>query len=167
MSAQGDQQRGGRHEQEHQQTSKQGKVNALPDSRADPVQPAGPGVLSNKGGGIAGGHLGQTEQQPEPHHRRQGGGHLELVVPGQQDGVHEDLHGHEALAEDQRGGQGQQLTSAAWTCWCRLVRLRDLGKVQGAVFRRGAGQVGEVHPFQWYLLLVIRKSSVVDLRITI
>src|SRR5581483_10051601 len=43
----------------------------------------------------------------------QRGGHLERVVAREQDRVHEHLDGHEALAEDEGGGQGEQLAAAA------------------------------------------------------
>ena len=88
-------------------------MNPLPDRRPDPLRPARAGVLRDKCRHIAGRHLEQPKHQPEPHDRRKRRGHLPRVMPGEQDRVHEHLDRHEALADDQRQGEREQLAAAA------------------------------------------------------
>src|SRR5262249_14103942 len=113
MASDFNQLRRGWHHDEKQTTRQKGEVNTLPNSRANALGPAGTSVLRHKGGGITSGYLEQTKKEPKPHHRRKGGRHLPLVVPGQQDGIEEDLNRHEPLAENQGRCQGQQLSATA------------------------------------------------------
>ena len=119
MPAHGDQVRGGRDHEQEQEPGHDREVNPLPDGRPDPRGPAGPGVLGDERRDVSGRHLKQPERQPVPHDRRKRRGHLTRVVPGEQDRVHENLDGHEALADDQRQGEREQLPAAPGTRWRR------------------------------------------------
>ena len=123
MAADRDQVRGGRDHEQEQEPGQDGEMDPLPDRRPDPLRPARAGVLRDECRHIPGRHLEQPEHQPEPHDRRQRRGHLARVVPGEQDGVHEHLDRHEALADNQREGQREQLAAAA-LAWRRVRRAR-------------------------------------------
>ena len=113
MPADRDQVRRDRDHEQEQEPGEHREVDPLPDGRPDPLRPAGPGVLGDERRHIAGRHLEQPERQPEPHDRRERRGHLPRVVPGEQDGVDEHLDRHEALADDQRQSEREQLPASS------------------------------------------------------
>ena len=129
MPPQGDQVRGGRDHEQEREPRREGEVNPLPDGRPDPLRAPGPGVLGDERGDVTGGHLRQRVGEPVPHHRRERRGHLPRVVPREQQGVHEHLDGHEALADDQREGEREQLPIPPGS---RRAGGRGLGKIFGA-----------------------------------
>ena len=121
--------RRGNHEQK-KQPGHDGEVNPLPDRRANPFRTSRAGVLRNESRDIAGRDLQEPERQPVPHDGRERRGHLPLVVPGKQNRVHEHLHRHEALADDQRQSERQQLPAPTVPQGQRAAR--DLGLINPA-----------------------------------
>ena len=144
VPADGDQVRGGRDHEQEQEPGEHGEVDPLPDRRPDPLRTPGAGVLGDERRHIAGRHLEQPERQPVPHHGRKRRGHFPRVVPGEQDRVHEDLDGHEALADDQRQGQREQLPASALSRGAasrpRVSFLELAGGFEGGVFSNRNGR---------------------------
>ena len=121
-----DQLRGCRDHQQKQEPGDHGEVDSLPDRRPDPLRPAGAGVLRNERRDVPGRYLQEPERQPVPHDGRERGGHLSLVVPGKQDRIDKDLDGHEALADDQRQGQREELPATPGAHWIAGARNGSL-----------------------------------------
>jgi hypothetical protein len=113
MACQADQPWRRRRHQKKDRAGRDAKVNTLPDRRSDPARPARSHILRDKSGGVTGGDTQKPEKQPIPHHRRKRGGHFARIVPGQEQGVDKYLHRHEALTDDERRRQRQQLPAAA------------------------------------------------------
>lgn len=103
----------GRRQRQEKHAADQAEIERLPDDRSDAPRPAGAGVLGDEGGRVIGRVLQQTHRGPKQDGRRQGGPDLIAAGPAEQHALHEDLQGPEAVGEDERPGQAQQLRRAA------------------------------------------------------
>ena len=120
VPAERDQVRGGRDHQQESEPGDDGEVDPLPDRRPDPLRAAGPGVLGDERGDVAGGHLEQ---------RRPACFSTQLVLAPRDQEYQADTLGLRYLVAagyDPAGAAGvlAALTRQSyWACrrWCRVA----------------------------------------------